>query len=198
MAREFIITGFGLSAFKPALYRGQLGQPLETNGSDFPEQSIEEFQPLDLTADDQIKLSFLGTPIFSDLRLRDNESGIEFYTETVLFDISLPKNIVKTPIPGRPGTIKEYIAEDDYQVNIKGAIVNHGSNNYPLEDVNYFVQLMRLPRSLEVMSQLLQLYGIHNLVVEDFKLPSYQGFQNTQLFEITGVSDEPVELIEEL
>ena len=38
------------------------------------------------------------------------------------------------------------------------------------------------------------IFSIDTIVVESFNFPQQEGFQNTQLFEFSAVSDNPIEL----
>lgn len=194
MAREFIISQFALQALKPSIYGRNLGEEMEPLSAEFIDQNYEPIRSMSIEADDKPQLSYLGTPIFSDLMLRDKETETGLYFSTVLFDVSHQKNIVKTSIVGRSGTIKEYIADGDYVINIKGAFVSQ-DNNYPLDEVTEFIRLMKLPAALECTSKLLQLFEIDDIVVESYALPQKAGYQNTQLFEINAVSDIRLEFL---
>lgn len=190
MAREYILSSFGLQALKPIVYGDNLGESIKTGGASFEVQPYESPRSMAIEADDKPQMSYLGTPIFSDLMISENDST-GLYMSTVLFDVSHEKNIIKTSIVGRSGTIKEYIADGDYVITIRGAFVSEG-NNYPLDEVTEFVRLMKLPQALNVTSKLLQLYEIDDIVIESYSLPQQEGMQNTQLFEINAVSDLPL------
>lgn len=194
MAGEYILTAFGLNALRTKIYRGAIGEQAPTGSSgEFTKIEGEVVEHFNTEADDTQKLSWLGTPVFSDLVIKESETGNGMYFDTILFDVSLAKNIVKTSIQGRKGTVKEYISDGDYVLSIRGGIVNHGSNNYPTQDVGFFIELMQLPQALFVVSPLLQLFDVQSIVVENYKLIQRPGFQNIQFFEIDAISDEPLE-----
>ena len=212
MAREFILSGFGLQTLKPIIYRKGQGQGLSSGNSgdyaapenglaesqkDYPEIDPEEIESLSQNAFDVEQTSFFGLPVFSDLRLVETGGGGSLYCDTILFEINQSKNIVTTSVQGRAGTVKEYISLGDFEVSIRGAIVNSGSNSYPREDVEELKYLLTLQEPLESLSDFLQIWGIYNLVVTDFRIPQQEGYQNVQLFEINCLSDTPEELIEE-
>lgn len=171
------------------------GFSLSMNPTEYQAVELEENNYLAVEADDKAQLSYLGTPIFSDLLLKDPNGEFGLYVSTVLFDVSMSKNIIKTSIPGRKGTIKEYISDGDYVINIKGAFVNENSKQYPIDEVTEFIRLVKLPTALEVTSKLLQLYEIYNVVVDSYTLPQKAGFQNVQLFELNVISDIPIEFL---
>jgi hypothetical protein len=155
----------------------------------------------------------LGKSVFATVKLESEAYEIEHYNEktrsierikmppvsvelgTVLIDVNQSKNVVTTAINGLNGTIKEFISDGDYEVSLRGALVNEKGYDYPL---SYFKQLndvLKAPVSLKVTSEYLSLFPIHNLVVKGYTLPQTEGSSNTQLFEINALSDNPVELI---
>lgn len=187
--RDYILQGFGISLFnkpKPFLNNGK------EEGVHLPiYQSIQESEPFAFSISSS-KTSWLGTLIWSDMIIKYENT--EVYFDTVLFNVSQSKNIVKTALQGRNGTIKEYISDGDYVIDIRAAIVSQG-REYPEDAVRNLVGLLAIPEALEIVSPLLQLFEVYSVVVEDYKLLSQEGFTNTQLVEINCVSDSPIELI---
>jgi hypothetical protein len=151
--------------------------------------------------DKSLSQSYLGTPVFSNLIIEGGsyESGGRTISyegiviDTVLFEISQVKNIVKTSIEGRDGTVKEYISDGDYDVKIKGALVSK-SNQYPKQEMDVLVQILKAKTALNVTSDFLRIFSIHSLVIESYAVPQSEGFLNTQGFELSCISDAPVEL----
>ena len=148
------------------------------------------------------KSSLLGTPVFSQLKFTDTTDSrdilatttenIEHYfpIDTCLFTVSQEKNIVKTAIQGRNGTIKEYIGDGDYSISIKGIIT--GFNKiYPQNEVMNLLLFLQQPKELAIeVPYLNELFGITHLVVESYELPQEEGGQSYQSFTINAVSDE--------
>lgn len=153
--------------------------------------------------------SYLGTPVWSPLEFldvtgtsRDNSltpasgpGNVMLRIDTVLMTINQPKNIVKTPIAGRNGTVKEYISMGDFALDIRGAIVSQYPLVYPKEDVSLFIELMNLPKQLPVASDFLNLFGIEAIVVESYSIAEKLGSRNEVPFEIQAVSDLAEEII---
>lgn len=142
----------------------------------------------------QQAISPLGTPVWSDVILhQQNKSEIEGVQLTwCLTTVQQTKNIVKTAIQGRNGTVKEYISDGDYQVTLRGAIARTFQSNYPLEEMRQFLQLLKDNQALKVVSPFLLLYDIHELVVEDYTMGQEEGKQNMQRFEIKCLSNDPL------
>lgn len=195
---EYIIEGFGLKALNAQQYRENQGEPLSPAAADYQVEEPERASNLLGTgATGVLRQSYLGTPVFADLVLRSDDADTGIYFDTVLITVSQTKNIVKTSVNGRNGTFKEYIADGDYDIDIKGAITSQFSTEYPLDAVTEFVRRMKIPQSIQLISPFLQIYDIYDFVVESYSTPQVEGVQNTQLFEIKGVSDLPLELIEQ-
>ena len=194
---ERLIQAYGLQTVRKLLYRGQLRQGIGQNSADFENIDVEEVTRLDTGADDAQRLSYLGTPVFADLLLQENEQDTGLLIDTVLFDVSQTRNIVTTPVQGRDGTVKEYISDGDYVVNIRGLLVQPNSMAYPADQVRELLRLCQVKDAIVAASPFLQLFKIYNLVITDYRLPQREGFQNTQLFELNCISDVPIELVEE-
>lgn len=154
--------------------------------------------------------SYLGTPVYSPLEFlktsgtsadnsrgvgeRDGNSDVLLRIDTALITVELPKNIVKTQIQGRNGTVKEYIGEDDFQIHITGIIVSPYPSVYPRDEVNMLTELCRLPKQIPVASEFLQFFGIDSIVVEHFRIGQRMGSRNEVPFDVYAISDMAEEL----
>lgn len=159
-------------------------------------------------SDSPIGTSYLGTPVYA--RLEFSKDGIEnqvgspstldgregarnLILETVLITVVQSKNIIKTPIQGRNGTIKEYIGEGDYMLRINGSIVSPEALVYPREDVNLLIRYCKVNQEFGVICDFLSLFGIENIVIEDYTISEKLGSRNEVPFEIVAISDLPIE-----
>lgn len=161
--------------------------------------------------------SLLGTPVFRQLQIQsgqffelddvEGENPIEYegiVMQDILMDVSQSKNIVKTAIQGRDGTVKEYVSQGDYVISIQGNIVGvtNGNtvedigNTYPIVDTKRIIEICKSPDSIEVTSEFLQMFGINRMVITDYKFAEKAGFRNIQPFQITALSDTPINLEE--
>lgn len=201
---RFVLSAFGLEYVKTKIY--QPGQPLKAKDeeSSFTASHTDKGEPnmhsgrvtgelLRPGAQGQ-PISPLGTPIWSDVILHKQEDaeldGVQL--TWCLVGVQQTKNIVKTAIQGRNGTVKEYISDGDYIVTLRGAIARTFKSNYPLEEMRRFLQLLKDNRALKVISPFLLQYDIHELVVESFNMAQEEGKQNMQRFEISCLSDDPL------
>lgn len=146
-------------------------------------------------------ISYLGTPVFAPLQIKDGSytlngkkisyKGIDL--KGVICDVSFGKNIVKTAISGRNGTVKELISLTDRAINIKGVLVSP-NNDYPGEQVQRLLEICDLQTDIEVVSPHLALFKIYNIVIEECRFAQREGFANVQAFELSCVSDSPIEV----
>lgn len=138
--------------------------------------------------------SIIGTPIYEQITFRTSDREYTF-PDWPLIDISASKNIIKTPIKGRNGTVKEYINIDDYLITIRGILINHDGEEYPEEMVNELHDIFKINKEMRVTTPVLNLLEIHNIVIQDLKFPEVEGYNHIQPFVIQCLSDEPVELV---
>ncbi len=111
--------------------------------------------------------------------------------DTVILIVSQTKNIVTTTIQGGKGSVKEYISDGDYVIRISGGLFG---DEYPEEDFNTLLKILKAPIALEVKSDYLEYFGIDEIVVTHKSLPQERGLENAQYFEIDALSDEKIEL----
>lgn len=182
---------------KAGVYSKAFGTPLPTRGGDFGQYEVVVNTRLNTGADDSARLSMLGTPVFSDLWLKENDTDPGLIIDTVLFDVNQTRNIVTTAIQGRDGTVKEYVSDGDYQITVRGFLVEAGPYDYPTAQVRELLRLCKVKAAIQVISPFLQLFQVYDAVITDYRLPQLEGFQNMQPFELTCISDVPLELIED-
>ncbi len=194
-APQIILNGFGLQNVKALYYKGVL-----------PTEEPDNYKPL--------RPSYLGTPVFANLIfipgkykdkkgvevvygeiLKNDDLGENFEINTVLIDVSQQKQIIKTNIQGLAGTVKEYISMGDYQVSIRGALVSESSETYPETEVRQLREYLEAETAVGVASRFLSdIFDVETIVIEGFSFPQSEGVPNVQLFEISAVSDKPIEL----
>lgn len=160
--------------------------------------------PQGSVADPALYLSPLGTPVVADITFlggsyTNEETGRivtfdDVKLATILINVSQPKRIERTEIPGRDGTVKEYIGLDDFQITVNGIIT--GDNGvYPAAEVSALHAMCRAPISIPVVSRYLQNLGIFNIMIMDYNFDQEPGGYSKQNFTLNCISDKPVELI---
>lgn len=185
---------------------------IDTNG--FTNLGIKKFD-VDKTDEEKItKYSYLGTPVFSNLEIpagqyKNNKGEIIQFDgiriDTVLFDVSISKNIVKTAINGRDGTVKQFISMGDYEINAQGIIIgasdaNNGgfsvseTNRVPESEIRKFNEIIQVPQEIEVISEFLDFFDISTVVFEGANVGQREGFRDSVFFSFGMLSDTPIEL----
>jgi hypothetical protein len=143
-----------------------------------------------------LRKSRLGTYVYESLELKD-QNGEVIYTfpDTVLIHLAEnSKNIVRTPMQGKDGTVKEYIGMDDWQLRIMGMLINPTSKDYPEDLKSELTRIYERNEALRIDGSSLCTLGIHQIVFSSIKFDRKPGQPSSVAFTIEAYSDEPVEL----
>lgn len=156
-----------------------------------------------VTADPELYRSTLGTPVFTNIEFpagqyETNTPGVfkdygPMTLDAVLISVNQPKRVIETEIPGRDGTVKEYIGMGDYQVSING-ILTGANGQMPLDDIAQLKAILDAPQAIDVASKYLTNLDIHSLVIKEYTFEQKEGGYSYQTFSITASSDIPQEL----
>ena len=159
--------------FAAQLYR----RPLSTS---LPE--VDEFK----------KHDWLAVPTLTALELRCG--GQEIKLKECICLVTLEKNIVQTALQGRNGTIKEYISDGDYQVEIAAALTAE-HDDYPKEELKKLMNILQMNESIDVSANndFLNLFGINNLIVKSYGF-NQETHSNRQTFTVCCLSDMAYEI----
>ena len=149
--------------------------------------------------DEAVAQTYLGTPVFDQLIFpRDGNEAIQLNEDLVindvLFTITRPKIIVRTPVQGRRGRVKEIISLDDYQIDIVGKIVGQFPLERPVEQLRTLSQIESFEGSVGIAVNFLSLFNIDTIVIDRIRIQEREAYYNEIPFEITASSDEPIEL----
>ena len=199
-----ILNGFGLENVRPTEYSTSGFKELGGATGGYTQLPAEKPNSFGLSALNS--KSALGTPVFGKLyflpgiyqtlkfgkKIPVPYGGLSL--DTVLVTVSMSKNIISTPITGRKGTIKEYITDNDFQVNIKGSLVDDSAGRYPLEQMALLRSICAAPEAIKVTNDFLLLFSITHLVIQSYNFSQSEGYKNVQMFDLSCVSDVPVEL----
>lgn len=135
---------------------------------------------------------WLGRTALTDLVVRVPGEGLLLIND-VTVNVSLQKEVVKTALVGRAGTIKEYITDGDYQLSMSVGLVavdDEGriTDQYPERAMAQLREILERPEALEVSSVFLDIFGITHIVVTGFSAKQMT-HSNRQEIEITALSD---------
>lgn len=135
---------------------------------------------------------WLGRTALTDLVIKVPGEGLLLMNDATV-NVSLQKEVVKTSLVGRSGTIKEYITDGDYQLSISVGLVatdDEGriTDQYPERAMAQLREILEKPEALEVSSAFLDIFGITRMVVTGFTAKQMT-HSNRQVIEITALSD---------
>lgn len=151
----------------------------------------------------QEKLSSLGAVLF-----KKDANGTEAFCPVVLsykgkkYDlpystvaVTVQKNIQKTALPGRRGTVKELIQIEDYQFTIQGVILG---DDLPEDGIKALDELFNInePVKLENAFTEIFLQKENDVIIESLDFPDMRGVIGAQAFSMSLVSDSSLELEE--
>lgn len=190
---KLILKGAGLGLLKPKFFN-----------IDFQKVAVEQGTYIESSRYGYDKKGGLfGTPIWDTVTLQTpnftDEKGQEQPSQKMTLDIALIeirniRNIVKTPVAGRNGTIKEYMSDGDSEVIIRGSLVSNYANLPPVAELEQLNFITSCPDTLVVYSNLLEYFRIFYLVVDEPKIKQRQGARNIIDFELICSSDIPIEI----
>lgn len=147
--------------------------------------------------------SLLGTPIYTrvvlketfDTVINNDIAGVGFIKlDNAIVTVTQSKNIIKTAVQGRNGTIKEYISDGDYTIKIDTVITSPYPLVFPTEELNYLNELLQIQNEIVIDSDFINLFNVSYCVVESYDFNQVEGSRNKVNFTMTLISDYPVEL----
>ena len=112
----------------------------------------------------------------------------------VTINVSKQKEIVKTALVGRAGTVKEYITDGDYQLEMSIGVVAVDENNeiidqYPEQAMSTLREIFEEDQSLEASSKFLEVFGINKIVITGFSAKQMT-YANRQVVDVSALSDD--------
>lgn len=137
--------------------------------------------------------------IHSQMPLRVKRSGDkEWFTFPIEPLVSISgKNVITRRTVAKSkekGTVKERWSQDDYDVTIQGVVAATDKEQYPKGYIKKLLGLFNERQAIEVEQEILLIFGIKYLAIENASFPHTKGIDN-QNFEIKAYSDNPVDLL---
>jgi hypothetical protein len=144
----------------------------------------------------------LGKPALTNLSFRSNN---QIYTiNDCIMTVNQERNIVETGLQGRNGTVKQYISDGDFGINVQASLTNdyllsteglfESFDGYPLDELKLFIKnVLKVNTALEVTSDWLDLFGIRSVVIKSYDFEQ-ETYSNRQTFTMQMLSDEPFEI----
>lgn len=193
---ELIIKSAGLTFIKPKFFR------VDTD-TIFKEQDAINAAIFDSNETLSDSRSKFGLPIFDDVLFEflqytsnDNRQVIvnPFSMGTALCEVSMARNIIKTAVAGRNGTVKEYMSDGDFNIVIRGVLASQFQNIPPKDSMNQLLGFCNSPVEFDVTSNFLAYFGIYTLVIDSYNFQQLEGKRNVIGFELNCFSDTPIEI----
>lgn len=180
---ELTRQAFGLAGYTPYIDVNQ--KPVEIDNSE-----VDVFPDVE-----SIGQSVFDTPIFESIAIKSPVDGELFYFEDApVISVGRRKKVVRSSVTNLPGSVKEYINNDDHVIKVKGVLVNHEGYDQPFDKMEALNAILDPGVALEVESKLLQSLNIFNVVVKSYKMDASDAYSNVQKYEFECWSDSPIEL----
>lgn len=128
--------------------------------------------------------------------------GKQIIIKECIITINQDRNIITTPIEGMDGTIKEYISDNDYDITLDIGVSNYDLYNttsdikykeYPLDRVQELLEFLKLKESIEISSEFLALFDVHNIIVKRYTL-TQETHTNRQFVNVQCLSEVAYEI----
>ena len=134
---------------------------------------------------------WLGAYTLCPLLLRLDD-GAEMSIPDAVVAMTRIKQIVTTQVVGMTGTVKEYISDGDFDINIAVGIqgVEDGkvANVYPEEGLRELHKFLEVDKPISVQSAFFDLFEINRLVIKSYSLTQATE-SNYQELTISALSD---------
>lgn len=154
------------------------------------------------------QISWLGTPIIFPItfkaetykvydskgKLKDAEFGDFMLPSATLVEFSRAKNITRTEVLGSNGTVKEIYGFDDWQIRMRGVCLPEPGRS-ETDQKNALLAWNEIAGSIKVDGELFFEKGIDRIAITDIQFSQVQAKPKVLPFEITAVSDDPIELV---
>jgi hypothetical protein len=184
------------------------GQPYYIPGDKETKQIVDRYNVSIKVEETPERLSQYGTPVFGtfwaipddlpyyvygvDGRLTERQfNKFEFPIATVV-DFSRPKLSVKEKTNGGFGTVKETMGLDDWQISIRGLIVNDDSREFQktVKQQQYALDaLSEITGAIKVEGEIFRQRNITHIYLDDLRYTTVQGKPGLIQYEIPAVSD---------
>lgn len=105
--------------------------------------------------------------------------------------VNMVKNVIKTPIPGAEGTVKEFIGLSDYSITLSGFLVSQYANVPPELEMKELYEFCKAPVPIPVYSNFLAFFEVFSIVIDgEPTFTQLEGIRNAIQFTINCVSDK--------
>lgn len=173
--------------------------------------SIAPYMGIQLIEEQEaLQLSYLGTPVMFPIQFIGEGERYQVYDTNgklrnrtfknfpipvaTLVDFSRAKIISRTNVVGGNGTVKEIYGFDDWQIRMRGVCLAD-KNSSPSFQKEQLLRWQEIAGSVKVDGVLFSEKSIYRVAITDINFTQIQAKPEVIPFEITAISDEPIELI---
>jgi len=195
---KLILKGLGLGLLKPKFYN--IDQTKVSKEQEFEDTlgvtgNLSGMQVFDAVIFKKPAGAGNKTATFvSDNRNTGQITANDLVLEVALITATQEKNIVKTSVQGRNGTIKEYVSDGDWQISIRGVIVGELSNKRPSEELKKLDLFRGYNAEIDVISNFLDDLKVYTVVITNVTYEQREGMRNVYDYTLTCLSETPFEI----
>lgn len=195
---KLILKGLGLGLLKPKFYN--IDQTKVSKEQEFEDTlgitgNLSGMQVFDAVIFKKPAGAGNKTATFvSDNRNTGVINENDLVLEIALITATQEKNIVKTAVQGRNGTIKEYVSDGDWQISIRGVIVSELSNKRPSEELKKLNSFRGYNAEIDVISNFLFDLNVVTVVITNVTYEQREGMRNVYDYTLTCLSETPFEI----
>ncbi len=179
----------GISLGKSALYRFP-ATPASTSSGWAGREGTPEYRTVGLPLTDPSYWS--GRYALCELLLRTS-TGEELIIPDAVVAMTRSKQIVTTQVIGMSGTVKEYISDGDYDINIAVGIASLEdgklTDSYPSDELRELRAFLEASEPITVQSAFFDIFEINRIVIRSYSI-TQSTESNYQDLTISALSDD--------
>lgn len=194
--------GYKTRAFEPRFHRAnKRGQEQGKAGAPFYAKDAlghEYFMPVTISYPDTSTASSPPSGVTGDSRSFASKKSWQLPYPVI--SIESAKTIVRTQLTERRGTVKEQINIADYQMTIRGMILDE--SEFPEAAISTLRDIYERNTPLSIQCPLTDIFllrpdrsGSDQVVISELKLPAAGSSENVRPYELKLISDEVFNLI---
>jgi hypothetical protein len=138
------------------------------------------------------KTGFSSGAVRNNLVISTKDYSLSLEIFDARINVTQENVIVKTPLTGRRGTVKEYIQASDYRFDVVGSLITDVRNAFPLAEMRQFLDIMKSSDVLKIENIFMDAFlAGDGVVMESYSLDQQsQKYVNIINFKLSLVSDE--------
>jgi len=117
--------------------------------------------------------------------------NVVWYDTTALITINSDKNLVVTRVQGRDYSRKELVSNGDIKFSVTGQITSGKPDIYPDSEIQKFITVMQYKGIVKINNQVLDQFGIENIIITDFNISPREGFKGLQNYTFNAIGLQP-------